>query len=65
MKRFMTKKVVTKMKEMKSREIHFLAATVGAMSSSSYELVAANMISGHVSSVETSKNVVMDCNMLL
>lgn len=61
----MTKKVVTKMKEMKSREIHFLAATVGAKSSSSYELVAANMISGHVSSVETSKNVVMDCNMLL
>ena len=65
MKRFMTKKVVTKMKLMKSMEIHFLLPMIGALSISSCELVAENIISGQVSRVDTSKKVVIDAKTLL
>ena len=65
MKRFMTKKDVTKMKEMKIKAIQVRLPRIGAMSTSGYEFVAANMISGHVSSVETSKNVVMEYSTVL
>ena len=60
MKRFMTKKVVTKMKLMNSRLSHFLLSGMGAIFSSYCESIAANMMSGQVSSVETSKKVVID-----
>ena len=60
MNKFMTKKVVTKMKEMKSKAIHYLLPIMGALSISSCEFVAANMMSGHVSRVETSKKVVIE-----
>jgi len=65
MNKFMTKKVVTKIKLIKMSEIHFRLPITGALSTSFYELVAANMISGHVSSVDTSKKVVIEPKTLL
>ena len=64
MKRFMTKKVVTKMKLMKRSAIHWRLSMTGCRSGYDWESMAANMISGQVSSVLTSKKVIIDENTL-
>ena len=64
-KRFITKKVVTKMKMMKRRAMAFDAFFSGARSYSSCESMAANMMSGQVSRVDTSKKVVIEAKTLL
>ena len=57
MKRFITKKDVTKMKLMKSKATHLRLSSDGALSMAEFESTALNMISGQVSIVETSKKV--------